>query len=164
MENEYCAKYTRVTVSEPESVPTKNSIPSAMASRSGQSSFHPSDLSSDDEEYLKRHNEAETTPGPIDRTARFLTSAWLYLNPLPEFQKHCGQLNLTFNDYHSHSMEISSTFWILDITDWWQQQEETHSKYTNLSDVARDLFSILPHGVRVEASFSVGREVISWRQ
>jgi len=30
--------------------------------------------------------------------------------------------------------------------------------------VARDIFSIIPHGVRVEASFSLGRDVIGWRQ
>jgi len=30
-------------------------------------------------------------------------------------------------------MENSSLFWILVITEWWQQQEETDSKYTNLS-------------------------------
>jgi len=61
-------------------------------------------------------------------------------------------------------MEISSTFWLPDITDWWRQQEETHSKYADLSDVARDIFSIIPHGVGVEASFSLGRDVIGWRQ
>jgi hypothetical protein len=61
-------------------------------------------------------------------------------------------------------MEISSTFWIPDITDWWRQQEETHSKYADLSNVARDIFSIIPHGVGVEASFSLGRDVIGWRQ
>jgi hypothetical protein len=61
-------------------------------------------------------------------------------------------------------MEISSTFWIPDISDWWQQQEETHSKYADLSNMARDIFSIIPHGVGVEASFSLGRDVIGWRQ
>jgi len=30
--------------------------------------------------------------------------------------------------------------------------------------VARDIFSIIPHGVGVEASFSLGQDVISWRQ
>jgi len=61
-------------------------------------------------------------------------------------------------------MEISSTFWIPDITDWWRQQEETHSKYAYLSNVARGIFSFIPHGVGVEASFSIGRNVIGWRQ
>jgi len=61
-------------------------------------------------------------------------------------------------------MGISSTFRIPDITDWWPQQEEMHSKYTNLFNVARDIFSIIPHVVAVEASFSLGRDVIGWRQ
>ena len=61
-------------------------------------------------------------------------------------------------------MEISSTFWIPDITDLRHQQEETHSNYSDLSNVARNIFSIIPHGVRVEASFSVGRDVIGSRQ
>jgi len=39
-----------------------------------------------------------------------------------------------------------------------------HSKYADLSNVARDIFSIIPHGVRVEASFYLGRDVIGWRQ
>jgi len=61
-------------------------------------------------------------------------------------------------------MEISSTFWIPDITNWWRQQEETYSKYADLSNVVSDIFSIIPHGVGVEASFSLGRDVIGWRQ
>jgi hypothetical protein len=35
---------------------------------------------------------------------------------------------------------------------------------TKLCNVARDIFSIIPHGVGAEASFSLGRDVISWRQ
>jgi hypothetical protein len=61
-------------------------------------------------------------------------------------------------------MEFSSTIWIPDITDCWRQQAETHSTYADLSNVARDIFSIIPHGVRVEASVSLGRDVIGWRQ
>jgi hypothetical protein len=61
-------------------------------------------------------------------------------------------------------MEISSTSWLLDITDWWWQQEETHSKYADLSNVARDIFSIIPHSVGVEASFSLRHDVIGCRQ
>jgi len=61
-------------------------------------------------------------------------------------------------------MEISSTFPIPHITDSWQQQEETHWKYADLSNVARDIFSIIPQGVGVEASVSLGRDVIGWKQ
>jgi len=61
-------------------------------------------------------------------------------------------------------MEISNTFWILDITDWWRQAEESHSKYANPSNAARDILSIIPHGVRGEAGSPLGRDVISWGQ
>jgi len=61
-------------------------------------------------------------------------------------------------------MEFSSTFWILDITNWWRQEEETHSKYADPSNVARDIFSLILHGVGVVASFSLGRDVNRWRQ
>jgi len=61
-------------------------------------------------------------------------------------------------------MEISSTFRLLDITDWWRQQDEMHSKHADLTDEARDIFSITPHGVGVAASFSLGQDVIGWRQ
>jgi len=38
------------------------------------------------------------------------------------------------------------------------------SKYSDLCKVARDIFSLIPHGVGVEASFSLGLDVIGWRQ
>jgi len=37
-------------------------------------------------------------------------------------------------------------------------------KYTDLSIVECNIFSIIPHGVGVEASFSLGRDLIGWRQ
>jgi hypothetical protein len=88
-----------------------------------------------------------------------MTAARLYLNSPPEAPMKGGQINPNLNDYHSDPMEISSTFWIPDITDWWRQLEETQSKYANLSNVARNIFCIIPHGVGVEASFSLGRNV-----
>jgi len=61
-------------------------------------------------------------------------------------------------------MEISSTYWLPDITVWWRQHEEMHSKYADLSNEVRDIFFVKPHGVGVEASFSLGGDVIGWRQ
>jgi len=153
-----------VPVNKLETVPGSNLVPSSTASGSYQSSFDPYDLSSDDEEYLTPNNVAGTTPGRSDRAARLLTAARLYLNSPPESPKNCGQINPNLNDYHSDKMEISSTFWIPDITDWWRQQDEAHSKYADLSNVARDIISIIPHGVGVEASFSLGQDGIGWRQ
>jgi len=61
-------------------------------------------------------------------------------------------------------MNISSTFWIPDIADRLRLQEEMHSKYADLSNVAGDIFPIIPHGVGVESSFSLGGDVIGCRQ
>jgi len=160
VENEYCSKHRRVPVNKLETVPSSNLVPSATAGGSYQSSFDPYDLSSDDEEYLTPNNVAQTTPGRSDRTARLLTAARHYLNPPPEASQNWGQINPNLIQYHSDAMEINSTFWIPDITDWGRQQEDTHSKYADLSKVARNIFPIMPHGVGVEASFSLGRDVI----
>jgi len=153
-----------VPVDKHERLPSSNLIPSAMASGSCQSSFDPYDLSSDDEEYLMTNNVAETTPGQSDCAAHLSTATLLYSKSPPEAPQNWGQINPTLNDYLSNPMEISSTFWLPDITDWWRQQEETHSKYADLSNVARDIFPIVPHGVGVEASCSLGRDVIGSRQ
>jgi len=121
-------------------------------------------LSSDDEEYLTPNNVAKTTPGRRDRAARLLTAARLYFDLPPEAPKNWGQIDPSRNDYHSDPVEISSTFWIPDITDWWRQQEEMHTKYADLSNVACDIFPIIPHCVGVEAGFSNGLDNIGWRQ
>ena len=163
MENEYCAKHRYVPVNKFETVQNHNFIHPATALGSYQSSDDPYDSSSDDEEYSRPINVAETTPGRSDRAGPLLTAARLYLNSPPEVPKNLGQINPKLNHYHSDPMEISSIFWIPEITDWWRQQEETHLKYPDLSNVERDIFSILAHGVGVEASFSLGRDVIGWR-
>jgi len=147
VENEYCIKHRRVPVNILETIPSSNLVPSATASGSYQSSFDPYDSSSNDEGYLTPHNVAEMTPGRSDCPARLLTSATLYVNSPPEAPMNWGQINPNLNDYHSNIMEISSTFRIPDITDSWRQQEETHSNYPAPSNVARDIFSIIPHGV-----------------
>jgi 2-succinyl-5-enolpyruvyl-6-hydroxy-3-cyclohexene-1-carboxylate synthase len=51
-----------------------------------------------------------------------------------------------------------------DITDWWRNQETLNTKYTDLANVARDIFFIMPHRVGVKASISRGWDVIGWRQ
>jgi hypothetical protein len=164
VENEYCAKHRHLPVTKLENTPNHNFSFSAKASRSGQLSYDPYNLSSDDDEYIMPTNVAKMTPGRSDRAARVLTAARLYLNSPPKLPQNWGQINPYLIDYHTDPMGISSTFWLLGITDWWQQQEETHSKHTDLSNVARDIFSIIPHGVGVEASFPLGRDGIGWRQ
>jgi len=63
VENKYCAKHRRLPVTKSDNIPNNNLSIFAIASRSGQSSYDPYDLSSDDEEYLMPNNVAETTPG-----------------------------------------------------------------------------------------------------
>jgi len=104
------------------------------------------------------------TPRWSDHAARWLIASRLYLNSPQDAQKDWGQINTNHSDYHSNPLEISSAFWRLDITDWWCQQEETYSKYADLSKVARDIVSIIPQGVGVEARSSLGLDVIGWRQ
>jgi len=130
----------------------------------GQSSVDQYELSSDEEDNLTPDSLVETTPGRCDCAALLLTAARLYLNSHPEAQKNWGQVNPNLHDYHADPMNITSTFWLPDITHWWRQQEETHSKYADLSDVASHIICLIPHGVRVEASFCLGRNIICWRQ
>jgi hypothetical protein len=66
-------------------------------------------------------NVAKTSPRQSDRAARLLSTARLYLYSPSEAPKNWGQINPNLNDYHSDPMEISSTFWIPDITNWWRQ-------------------------------------------
>jgi len=156
VENEYCAKHRHVTVNKPECVPSNILVPSATPSVSGLSSFYPYYLSSDGEESLTPKNVPEPTAGWSNRATRILTAARLDLNSPPEAPKNWGQIDPNLDDYHSNPMEISSTFGIPDITDWWCQQKETHSRYPDHSNVERNIFSIIPQGVGVAAGFSLG--------
>jgi len=107
---------------------------------------------------------AETTPWQIDRADPLLPPTSLCLNSLTEVPKNLGQINTNPNDYQSDPMEISSTLWIPDITDWWRYQEETHSMSVAFSNVARNIFWIIPYRVTVDASFSPGQDVTGCRQ
>jgi len=145
-----------VLVTKLKSLPSSNLVTSTTASRSCQSSFDRYDLSRDDEEYITPNKVAVMTLRQSDPTAGLLTATRLYLNATPEAPKNWGQIYPNLNDYHSDPMEISSTFWIQDIADCGHQQENTHSKYTDLSNVACNISSIIPHRVGVEVSFSLG--------
>jgi hypothetical protein len=164
VENEYCIKHRRLPVTKLETIPDNNLSSSAMASRSGQCSYDPYDSSRDNEENLMLNNVAETTTGQSYHVVHLLTAATLYLNSPSELPQNWGQINPNLNDYHSDPMEISGTFWLPGITDWWWQQEEMQSKFADLSNVTCDIFPIIPHSVGVEACFSLGRDMIGWRQ
>ena len=103
------------------------------------------------------------TPELSDCAACLLTATRLNLNSPPEAPRNWCQINPNLNDYHCDPIEISSALWIPDITDWWRQQEETYPKYADLFNVACNIFSTIPLGVGVEASFPLGRDFIGWR-
>jgi len=128
VENEYSARHQLMTVNKPECVLSINLIPPAKAPGTGQSSFDSYDLSSDDEESVIPNIMTQTTPRWSVRAAHLLTAPRLYFNSTPEATKNWVQINQNLNNYHSDPLEISSTFWIPDITDWWPQQVDTHSK------------------------------------
>jgi len=69
VENEYWAKHRHLPIITPESVPNNNHFSSEMGSRSGQSSYDPYDLSSDDEEYIMPEDVAKMTPGQSECSA-----------------------------------------------------------------------------------------------
>jgi len=164
LENEYCAKYQPVPVDKPKSVPSCYLVPSVMALASSQFYFHSNDLCCGEEEYLTHYNVVETPPVVSDCAAHLLTTTRLHLNSAWEARNHFGQINPNFNNYHSDSLGISSPFWIRDIADWWHQHDVTHSRYGDLCNVTRNVFTNISPGVGVEASFSLAWDVIGWRQ
>jgi hypothetical protein len=83
------------------------------------------------------------TPGRSDHAAWSLTALRLYLNSPPEPPKNRGQIYPNLDDYHSNPMEISSTFSIPDITNWWRQQEE-HQQNVNRSGSHTQTSQTLP--------------------
>jgi len=164
VENEDCPKHWHVPVNKLENLPSSNLIPFAIVWSSCQSSFDIYDVSSNNEEYLITNKVPEITPGRSNRLGHRLTTAWLYLNLPPDAPKTLGQINPNLNNHHPNPMEISTTFWLPDITDRWCQQEETESNYVDLSNVVCGIFCIISDGIRLEASLSIGRDVIGWRQ
>jgi len=164
VEIKYCNKHRHVPIMKPKSIPNNNLFPSANASGSSQSSFIPYDLSNDDKEFLTPNKLAETIPRRSDRPVRLLTTTRLHSISPPAGPMNGRQINPNLNDNHSNQMQISSTFRIPDITNWWRQQVWMHSQYADLSIVACDIFSITPYAVRVEAIFSFEWDAISWRQ
>jgi len=88
MENVNRAEGRHLPVTIPECVLNHNLIYSAMASRSGQSSYDRYDLSSDDEEYLIPKYVAEMTPRGSDHAARLSTAARLYFNSPSDFPQN----------------------------------------------------------------------------
>jgi hypothetical protein len=60
-------------------------------------------------------------------------------------------------------MESRDIFYIFSITKSSCQQEEMHSSYANLSNVAHNIPSLIQHGIGVVASLSLGGDIVGWR-
>jgi len=158
--NAYCANYMQLFISDPENILSDNLFPSAMTSGSGRFSSDPCDLSSINEEYLDLQHVAGIAPGLNNCTACILTASRSYLYSPPESPKNWGQVDHTLSDYHSDTLEMRITFWIPDITNCWRQPGKVYSKYVNLCNVPCDRFSIIPHAISLEVSYSIGQDVI----
>ena len=163
MANEYYAKHRCLPVIKPERVPSINLSTSVTVAGSSQSCFDPSDLSRDDAKYIAPEYVAETTPGWTDCVARLLAAAWSNLNSPPENPKDWGQVNHNLDNYHSEPIGSSRTVSIPGITNWCHQHDKMHWRYTDLSNVERNIFYIIPHSVVVEAISSLGWDIIQCR-
>jgi hypothetical protein len=73
-------------------------------------------------------------------------------------------MNPSLKDYHSDNVERSSVLWILDISNWWCQQEEMHPINADLSNVACNIFAVILQNVEVVASWSLEWDVIGCKQ
>lgn len=164
VDNKYFEKYTHLRFIEPESVPSINLFPSAMVSTSWQSWLHPYHWSCDGKEYSIREDVLQTMPRWSNRTTCLSTAIRLHLNSLSEIPPIWGQVNLNLNDYHSSHIKISSTLKLLHLTHWWHHHESMHSKNTNFPNVVCDIFSIIAHGVSVEARLTSQQDLISQMQ
>jgi len=160
VENEYCMIHQPMSVIKPANVQHSHFFPSAKTSEFAESWFVAYHSSSDDDEFWMPKCVSQLSPGQCNRATPRLTVARLYLNSAPESPKNWGQVNPNVNEYHSHSMKISSTFWFPDIARWWHQQEDMHWQYADPSNVARKIFSIISHIVAMEASYYFERDTI----
>ena len=70
----------------------------------------------------------------------------------------------TDNLKSENPQELTAAFWKPDVAAYWQEHEDSCTEYAPLARMARDVFSVIPHGIGVEASFSLGCDVLGWRQ
>jgi len=151
VENEYCVNQRCLSIIKPEAYrATISSPPQWLLDVAILPMIHmicPAMINNtwSQKVWLKWH------PRDASAFSHLLTAARLYFNSMPELPQHWGQINPNHNDYHSYPTQISSTVSIQNITVWWRQQEGMNPTYANLSNMARDISSIILHSIRVEA-------------
>jgi hypothetical protein len=163
IDSTYCSNLNTAAVNKKENVNHDPFGPPVASTASGPGSLSdPLDLSSDDEMYYA--SQPAQTPGRLSHALRLSTAARRYLDE-PFVRPHqAGQVNPRLDDHLADPLASTDAFWYPDVLLWWKEQLDLHTEYAILAQVARDVFSVMPHGVGVEASFSLGRDVIGWRQ
>lgn len=105
------------------------------------------------------------TPARASQRDRMKEVARSYLSTPPVNILAVNQYRPNIDDLKSEDPdEMTAGFWKPDIAAYWLHQEKVCGEYALLSRMARDIFSVIPHGVGVESSFSLGRDLIGWRQ
>jgi hypothetical protein len=107
-----------------------------------------------------------TTPRRTSRRENLLRIAHQYLDNSRVDPASFGQTNPGGDDTDGDTNPdlASGCFWSASVAAWWKHQVTHVTEYAPLSQMARNIFAVMPHGVGVEASFSLGRDVIGWRQ
>ena len=105
------------------------------------------------------------TPARALQQDRLMEVASKYINSVNADPAALGQHPPKTDDLKSDNLlELTAAFWKTDVAAYWRMQEDSCTEYAPLARMARDIFSVIPHGVGVEASLSLGRDVVGWRQ
>jgi len=123
------------------------------------------DSSDEEEDDGNEDHRTHSTPRTASRKSLLMQQARQYLaNGRANIQSWQHDYPLGEEQMSNDPEEMTASFWYPDVAGWWLKQETTMGEYRDLAKMARDIFSVMPHGVGVEASFSLGRDIISWRQ
>ena len=88
-----------------------------------------------------------------------------YINSVNADPLALGQHPPKTDDLKSENpQQLTAAIWKPDVAAYCREQEVSCMEYAPLARMACDVFSVIPHGVGVEASFSLGRDVLGWRQ
>ena len=105
------------------------------------------------------------TPARALQQDRLMEVARKYINSANADPATLGQHPPKTDDLKSDDpQEMTAAFWKPDVAAYWQAQENSLSEFAPLARMARDVFLVIPHSVGVEASFSLGRDIMGWRQ
>lgn len=128
--------------------------------------------------YLKEYPDGciVRTPGNVERK-RYLDAAVDYINgdrlrKSAAHEEFFGRKAGNLNDLEEENQDPTriTVSWFNPTPDnFWRQVSspslsQHHQYLLPVEQMARDIYSCVPHGVGVESSFSIGRNVLSWKQ